>query len=181
MQVGTFDLNGITTYLDSNMKLVSALCCRKTLTLPRDAANLHMQLRMPPLLRLTTQLPSTLRLFVTCKQALAKYTDGCAAACSPGTSALLHCPCIACATPRQQYMGTMAVELGPNGDDTFFVSAALDRANINTEIVDFELAVVGGTGRYKGATGEVFSTGTEITAPGNLYTVEIIVPKFKRF
>jgi hypothetical protein len=84
----------------------------------------------------------------------------------------LHC---------QQYMATMAVELGPDGDDTIFVSAALDRANINQEIVDFEMAVIGGTGRYKGATGEVFFTGTATTTPGNLYTAEIAVPRFKRF
>jgi hypothetical protein len=81
----------------------------------------------------------------------------------------------------QQYLATLAVEFGLNGDDTIFVSAALDRANINQEIVDFEMAVIGGTGRYMGATGQVFFTGTATTTPGNLYTAEVIVPKFKRF
>jgi hypothetical protein len=59
--------------------------------------------------------------------------------------------------------------------------SALDRANFVNEPTDFELAVVGGTGRYKGATGEVFHTGMEVTRPGNLYVAEIAVPKFKRF
>ncbi|WIA39691.1 hypothetical protein OEZ86_005754 [Tetradesmus obliquus] len=79
------------------------------------------------------------------------------------------------------YMATMAVELGPNGDDTIFVKAALQRANLNVEIMDFDAAVVGGTGRYKGATGEVFFSGTQFTTPVNLYVAEFAVPKFKRF
>jgi hypothetical protein len=81
----------------------------------------------------------------------------------------------------QQYLATMAVEFGPNGDDTLFIMSALDRANFVREPTDFELAVVGGTGRYKGATGEVFHSGAHVTSPGNLYVAEIAVPKFKRF
>ncbi|WIA39692.1 hypothetical protein OEZ86_005755 [Tetradesmus obliquus] len=80
-----------------------------------------------------------------------------------------------------QYMGTFAVELGPNGDDAIFIMNALDRANFIQEPTDFEMAIVGGTGRYKGATGESIHSGTEVTQPGNVYVAEVAVPRFKRF
>ncbi|WIA19291.1 hypothetical protein OEZ85_003926 [Tetradesmus obliquus] len=80
-----------------------------------------------------------------------------------------------------QWLATMAVELGPSGDDTLFVSAALDRANLFREPTDFDPAVVGGTGRYKGATGEVIHSGTSVTRPDNVYVAEFAVPRFKRF
>lgn len=44
----------------------------------------------------------------------------------------------------------MALELGPNGDDTIFTLAALDRADFTGKPTDIDAAVVGGTGRYKG-------------------------------
>lgn len=81
----------------------------------------------------------------------------------------------------QQYMGTFAVELGPNGDDAIFIMNALDRANFIQEPTDFEMAIVGGTGRYKGATGESIHSGPEVTLPGNVYVAEVAVPRFKRF
>jgi hypothetical protein len=99
---------------------------------------------------------------------------------------LLLLPALAFAVPStpqllQQYLATMAVELGPNGDDTLFFMAAFDRANLVREPTDHDLAVVGGTGRYKGAMGEVVHSGTRFTVPDNLYVAEIAVPKFKRF
>jgi hypothetical protein len=79
-------------------------------------------------------------------------------------------------------MGTFAVELGPNGDDTIFVSFAMERKNFRFDLVDFDQAIIGGTGRYKGATGEVIHTGIDTTEEGkNLYVAEIAVPRFKRF
>ncbi|WIA19414.1 hypothetical protein OEZ85_004034 [Tetradesmus obliquus] len=80
-----------------------------------------------------------------------------------------------------QYLATLAVELGPNGDDTIFIKAAFDRANFIAEPIDFDLAVVGGTGRYKGATGEAIHSGTRMTVPDNVYVAEVAVPRFKRF
>jgi hypothetical protein len=78
-------------------------------------------------------------------------------------------------------MGTVAVELGPNGDDTIFLAFALEQANFDQDPTDSDLAVVGGTGRYKGATGEAVLTGTDTTKPVNLYVADIAVPRFKRF
>ncbi|WIA39552.1 hypothetical protein OEZ86_005640 [Tetradesmus obliquus] len=39
---------------------------------------------------------------------------------------------------KLQWLATMAVELGPSGDDTLFVSAALDRANLFRDPTDFD-------------------------------------------
>uniref|UniRef100_A0A383WL51 Dirigent protein n=1 Tax=Tetradesmus obliquus TaxID=3088 RepID=A0A383WL51_TETOB len=75
----------------------------------------------------------------------------------------------------------MALELGPNGDDTIFTLAALDRADFTGKPTDIDAAVVGGTGRYKGATGESVVTGMDVTKGDNLHVAEVAVPRFKRF
>uniref|UniRef100_A0A383WKV8 Dirigent protein n=1 Tax=Tetradesmus obliquus TaxID=3088 RepID=A0A383WKV8_TETOB len=85
------------------------------------------------------------------------------------------------ANMKLQYIVTLAVELGPDGDDTIFVQAALDFANIEEAVRDYDCAVIGGTGRYKGATGEVTFTGTAATTIDSLHIAEVAVPKFKRF
>jgi hypothetical protein len=73
------------------------------------------------------------------------------------------------------------IELGPNGDDTIFTKIALDGANIAERVADLDIAIVGGTGQYKGATGQAVHFGTQVTRPDNLYMLEMAVPKFKRF
>jgi hypothetical protein len=78
-------------------------------------------------------------------------------------------------------MATLAVELGPNGADTLFIASAFERANFVKQPTDFEMAIIGGTGRYKGATGEVVHTGPQLTTAWNAYVAEVTVPKFKRF
>jgi hypothetical protein len=81
----------------------------------------------------------------------------------------------------QTYLATLAVELGPNGDDTLIIGSAFERANFIEAPTDFDLAILGGTGRYKGATGEVFHSGPRVTTAWNVYVAEVAVPKFKRF
>jgi hypothetical protein len=81
----------------------------------------------------------------------------------------------------QTLIASLAVELGPNGDDTLFISSTIQRAHLNQEVTDFDLAITGGTGRYKGATGELMHAGTSDTKSWNAYTAEVAVPKFKRF
>jgi hypothetical protein len=75
----------------------------------------------------------------------------------------------------------MAIEMGPNGDDTIFTNAALDGENLVVRVVDFDLAVVGGTGQFKGVKGDVAHFGTQATKPDNFYIGELAVPRFKRF
>ncbi|WIA39672.1 hypothetical protein OEZ86_005737 [Tetradesmus obliquus] len=82
---------------------------------------------------------------------------------------------------KLQYLTTMAIEMGPNGDDTLITNSALDGENLIARVVDFDLAIAGGTGRYKGAKGDVAHLGTQATKPDNLYIGEMAVPKFKRF
>jgi hypothetical protein len=81
----------------------------------------------------------------------------------------------------QSYLATLAVELGPNGDDTIFIASAFERANFIGLPTDFEMAITGGTGRFRGATGEVSHTGPSVTTAWNAYVAEVAVPKFKRF
>lgn len=81
----------------------------------------------------------------------------------------------------QQYLATTGIELGPNGDDAIFTQVALDGANFAEKVADLDLAILGGTGQYKGATGDVRYTGTQVTKPDNLYVLEMAVPRFKRF
>ncbi|WIA39671.1 hypothetical protein OEZ86_005736 [Tetradesmus obliquus] len=80
-----------------------------------------------------------------------------------------------------QYLATTGIELGPNGDDAIFTQVALDGANFAEKVADLDLAILGGTGQYKGATGDVRYTGTQVTKPDNLYVLEMAVPRFKRF
>jgi hypothetical protein len=81
----------------------------------------------------------------------------------------------------QQYLATTGIELGANGDDAIFTQAAVDGANIDERVADLDLAILGGTGQYKGATGDVAYSGTQATKPDNLYVLKMAVPRFKRF
>eukprot|EP00775_Hariotina_reticulata_P010268 gene10268-10427_t len=79
------------------------------------------------------------------------------------------------------YLFQHGLELGPHGNDALFQSSTSDLKDFIGQNVDSDVAITGGAGQFKGATGDVTHTGFDNIRMNHTYIAEVYVPKLKSF